>query len=241
MNSNQITETTPTVINGSSVETLLMTDSIYAIVIIIIMLIAGIVGGIAAYYLNDADDKSKRRSMTLGIVAAMIVPVFLNMISSHLLLDAQKEVDKLFVFLGFCVLAAVFSRNFLENIYNKVLQQVGSMGKQISNMEQAANEPDLPDEDIDMKLVEAKGLNENELTILRIISEGRYTYRSLSGLKKDTGLDRKTIDNCLNTLISKTMINSRVNNKNQLRYYLSSEGRKVLGELSTEQNESIQN
>ena len=95
-------------------ESLLMDDYLYGLCILTIMLLAGLLGGFASYHLNESDDKSTVKSITLGIVAAMIVPVFLNMISSSLLVEAQKSVDKLFVFLGFCVLASVFSRNFLE-------------------------------------------------------------------------------------------------------------------------------
>ena len=217
-------------------ESFLMSDGYYALIVIIIMISAGVLGGVASYYLNESEDKSKKKSITLGVVASMIVPVFLNMISSNLLIEAQKHVDKIMVFSGFCILAAVFSRNFLENIYNKVIQQVGNIGKQVKDFEEAASEPDVPTADVTEEVLKVRGLTQNEFMILNGLSAGKYTYRSISGLNKETGLERSDINSCVNTLVAKGLIETRVNDRKRMRYFLSGEGRKMLGELNAESN-----
>ncbi len=216
------------------VATLLMTDWWYALMLLGIIVGTGILGGYASYHLSESDDRSKTRSITLGVVAAFIVPVFLNMISSNLLVEAQKNIDKFFIFAGFCVLASVFSRNFLENIYNKVLQQVGSIGDKVKEIEEAAVEPDVPEADVSSAILKEHGLTENEFKLLKIFSGGRFTYRSITGLKKDSGMERSDVDSFLNSLLSKGLIQSRLNDKKQMRYFLSGEGRQLLGSISTE-------
>jgi fluoride ion exporter CrcB/FEX len=216
----------------------LMCDALYALTIVLVMLTAGAIGGYASYHLNESTEKTKTKSITLGIVAATIVPVFLNTISSNLLVEAQTKLDKLFVFSGFCILASVFSRNFLENIYNKVLQQVGDIGKQVRQIEESASEPDIPAGVVPAQLLEENRLSETEFTLLSMISTGRFTYRSLSGLKKESGLERNEIDGCLNSMLAKKLIESKLNDKKQLRYFLSGEGRQLLGRLSLEQEDS---
>ena len=214
----------------------ILTTWMYAIVLLLIMLAAGVLGGIASYYLSESEDRSKTKSITLGIVAALIVPVFLNMISSNILIEAQKEIDKLFIFTGFCVLASVFSRNFLENIYNKVIQQVGNLEKKI---EEAAEEPELPAKDVPETLLTKKGITSSEFKILSTLSSGRYTYRSTSGLRKESDLEKSSFDESLNHLIAKKFVRSRLNKNEQQRYFISGQGREVLGELSIEQNEGV--
>jgi hypothetical protein len=198
--------------------------------------IAGSLGGWASYYLNESEGKSILKSFVLGVVASSIVPLFLNMISSNLLFEVRKQIEKVFIFAGFCVLASVFSRNFLENIYNNILQQVGDIGKQVKNIEEASSEPDIPTGDISEESLKQKGITKIEFDLLNTLSSGKYTYRSISGLKKDSDSERNSVDKAINTLLAKKLIESRLMGKNQMRYFISSEGRKMLGELSLEQN-----
>ncbi len=203
----------------------------YGFLILVIIIFAGIIGGLASYYLNESDDKSKIKSIVLGVAAAFIVPVLLNMISSNLLSDSQKRFDALFSFAGFCVLAAVFSRNFLENIYNKVLQQVGSINDKVKMMEQVTEEPDISDSER-QSMGEVKGqLSEEDKTVLQSFANGRFAYRALPGLTKDSGLERSQVEQCLNKLMANQLVESKLNDKQQMRYFLSGKGRKLLGAM----------
>jgi len=225
-------------VTQSMAAALLMSNGLYAMTIALIMLSAGVLGGFASYYLNESEGKKLIKSVVLGIVAAMIVPVFLNMISSNLLIEAQKNIDKLFIFSGFCILAAVFSRNFLENIYSKVLQQVGNIGKQVKEIEEAAIEPEVPPTEVPEAALKKKGVTAAEFKLLSTLSSGRFVYRSVSGLKKESNLNKHDVDSCINSLLAKKLIESRLNSNNQTRYFISNEGRMLLGELSIEHGDN---
>lgn len=209
-----------------------MGDSIYAGMIVAIMIVAGILGGFASYHLNDSDNKELKRSLTLGVAASIITPVFLNMISSNLLVEAQKQIDKIFIFAGFCVLASTFSRIFLENVSNRVLQQVGDLGKKVQDIEEASSE--LPLGEVPPEKLKGKEISQDEFKLLKVLSEGKFTYRSMRGLQKESEWERPQLDTVLNTLIAKEFVQTRINNKGQMRYFLSGKGRQLLGELSME-------
>lgn len=219
---------------GKIPESLLLEGWHYGFLILAVIIFSGLVGGLASYYLTESDNKSKLKSIVLGVAAAFIVPVLLNMISSDLLEKSQHRFDSLFSFIGFCVLAAVFSRNFLENIYNKVLQQVGSINDKVKMMEQVTEEPDISESD-KQNMGEVKGqLEQDDITVLNAFTNGRFAYRAIPGLTKDSGLERKQVEKCLNKLMASQLVESRINDKQQMRYYLSGQGRKLLGTLDDE-------
>ena len=83
---------------NSQLENLLLSDGWYAAVILLIIVLSGLMGGLASYYLNESEKKSIAKSFVLGVVASLIVPLFLNMISSNLLFEAQRQIDKMFIF-----------------------------------------------------------------------------------------------------------------------------------------------
>lgn len=106
----------------------------YMLLVLGIMVIAGILGGIANYFLAERHAEFAWRDLfkyvVLGIVAALVVPLFLNMISSNLLDLARTRPINLFVFAGFCLIAVIFSRRFLENLSAKLIQQVSQIRKE---------------------------------------------------------------------------------------------------------------
>jgi hypothetical protein len=103
--------------------------------IALIMLVAGAFGGGANYLLNRSttiESVDKRPTLCanlfLGIVAALTVPLFLELAQSSLvgviLSGWQTKPETLFVFFGFCVVAAVSSRAFLQSISKQLLSSV---------------------------------------------------------------------------------------------------------------------
>ena len=231
---------------NSQIENLLLPDGWYALVIFLIIILSGLLGGFAAYYLNKAEGKSIKsegksiiKSLILGVVASFIVPLFLNMISSNLLIEAQRNIIKIYIFIGFCILASVFSKNFLENMYNKILQQMSDLKKDIAPIKEASNEPDIPTGDISEESLNQKGINKIEYDLLTILSMGKFTYRSIPGLKKEPALKEKSdlVGETINNLLAKKLIEPKhFENRQTERYFISSEGRKILGELSIEEN-----
>jgi predicted membrane channel-forming protein YqfA (hemolysin III family) len=99
----------------------------YILLVLGIMVAAGILGGLANYFLAERHSDFALRDLfkyVLGVVAALMVPLFLNMISSNLLDLARTHPINLLVFGGFCLIAVIFSRRFLENLSAKLMQQI---------------------------------------------------------------------------------------------------------------------
>lgn len=99
----------------------------YMLLLLAVMIIAGILGGLANYFMSeragDATGKEMTKFTLLGIVAALTVPLFLYMISSDLLSVAKSRPIDLFVFAGFCLVFVLFSRLFLANAAAKLMRQ----------------------------------------------------------------------------------------------------------------------
>lgn len=80
----------------------------------------------------------------IGVSAAFAVPVFLNMISSDLIaeitgnINDSKNLSKLLVLDGFCLLAAISSRAFLRSLSDKLLEQVKETKKQAKEAKETA-------------------------------------------------------------------------------------------------------
>lgn len=103
----------------------------YMLLLLVIMIVSGVLGGIANYFMTERGNAFSARDLTkysvLGVVAALTVPLFLNMISSDLLAVAKARPIDLFVFAGFCLMFVLFSRRFVENIAARLMQQINQL------------------------------------------------------------------------------------------------------------------
>src|SRR5437870_9606053 len=94
-----------------------MTTQTYTILGII--LAAGALGGLVSAFTSEEGKLSIGfcfKRVVIGIACAFVVPLFLNMISSTLLKEAQNDPTPCpyFVFAGFCVIAAISSKAFIS-------------------------------------------------------------------------------------------------------------------------------
>ena len=103
----------------------------YMLLLLAIMVVTGVLGGVANYFMREKDANVSAKDLVkyavLGIVAALTVPLFLNMISSDLLAGAKSRPIELFVFAGFCLLFVLFSRRFVEGAAAKLLQHLDQL------------------------------------------------------------------------------------------------------------------
>ena len=98
------------------------------IVVIGIMVAAGLAGATAGLALGaDRPTWSRWRwNVAAGVGAALLVPLFLRTVSSDLLpaiLAGRAAPDDLLVLAGFCLLAAMTSRRFIETLSDRVLRE----------------------------------------------------------------------------------------------------------------------
>jgi hypothetical protein len=94
---------------------------------------SGLLGGAANHLLlqqDDPENAKRSRSFILGLVASFIVPLLLRTISSDLI-DKITTIRygsglpfDFFVFTSFCLVAAVFSRTFVETVSKRLLAEI---------------------------------------------------------------------------------------------------------------------
>jgi hypothetical protein len=146
------------------------------LIIAAVILICGIVGGYASFLSTDAGDKktSPLPNIWLGIVASFVVPLFLSLIQSQLVLNIflengtgsgnpTKTVDlgkagDLFELAGFCLVAAFSSRAFMESVTKRLLaldrdvrrlrNEVATVGVTAQGAEAAAQEAETTAEGV---------------------------------------------------------------------------------------------
>ena len=217
----------------------------YMLMILLIMVVAGILGGVANYYLSDRQGKPVRRDwakyLILGVISALTVPLFLNMLSSNLLEAARTRPVDFFVFAGFCLIYVVASRRFFENVANRLLHQMDQVKREMAQIKQAA--PALREEPFELPAVVSEpevvreSLSYNDIEILRELAQESYVYGNLVGLTDKTGLARDLVSSRLAVLKSLGVIETRMNERNVLHWFVSPKGKQMLGDVLSGQEE----
>lgn len=197
----------------------------YMLMILGIMVAAGLLAGIANYFLSDTEGKTASRELVkfivLGIVVALTVPLFLNMTSSNLLEFGRTRPNALFVFAGFCLIFVLLSRRPVENIVNK-LKQLGQKRAEGPML----NTPRSPEDFF------RAGLSGTDLEIMRAVSQGGSVYENLSGLASEIIPSKEFVNDRLVVLRQLGLLELRANEKNILHMCLSSAGSQLLSEVS---------
>jgi hypothetical protein len=228
----------------------------YMLIILLIMIVAGLLGGVANYFLSerriDAGRGDWGKYSILGVIAALTVPLFLNMISSNLLEAARTRPIDFFVFAGFCLIYVVASRRVFENAANKLRGQMDQMKREMVQIKQQRQDAPMPapaprEEPLLPAEVEPpaaprpetirESLSYNDIEILRALAEQSYVYGNLVGLTDKTGLAREIVSTRLTVLKNLGIIETRINEKNVLHWYVSPKGKQMLGEILSGQEE----
>jgi len=213
----------------------------HMLVIFSIMFLAGVLGGIANFFLSERTAEPGARDWmrypVLGVVAALTVPLFLNMISSTLLEGARTKPTDFYVFAGFCLMYVVASRRLFENVAIKLLAQIDQVKRDMQHLKQRR---DPPPQAVKEEKTEAppepkpeprESLSYSDIEILRALSEESYVYGNLASLCEKTRLGRELVNQRLMVMKSMGIIETRINEKNVLHWFVSPRGKQVLGEI----------
>lgn len=208
-----------------------------------IMVISGILAGLINYFLTGNQKSPVFRAVLadclLGIAGALIVPLFLNIISNNLLAAAQKNPANLFVLNGICLVFAFALCRFKEIIFIKRPQKTEASKKENAIIIPIKTGYDLK---IDQQKIlkngsDRIGMSGSELKIMRSIAEKKYAYASLVDLLKDPELVNEKVNETLSSLMAKGIVEQRLSKDNRLLLYLTLKGdrvlRKALGESHT--------
>lgn len=170
--------------------------------LISIIIFSGFLGGVVNYFMNNVsktwDAYEFKKSFFFGIVASATVPLFLETVSSKLIYDSQQFPLKYFVFGGFCLLASVFSSKFLQSLSDRILKELNEVKK--DNKENAEKVDAIVSQKSDDKQTEnfsdekLKQKAGNDLNnIITALQNDKYTFRTITGLAKDTALSEQAI------------------------------------------------
>jgi hypothetical protein len=216
-------------------------------IVIPTMLVSGVVGGLINSFLNDPEIEKPLKwwqHIVVGIGAAFMVPVFLNMISSTLISDISGEVtdskmlSKLLVLAGFCLLAAISSRAFIRSLTDRLLQEVKEAKKEAKEAKeqsaQAENiafltvENDAPTiTPADSETLATTSITDDEKKILKTMVGSQFSMRSITGIAKDSGLAKERVNAAISSLLAKELIAEGKNREGQLRWYPTTNGRGI--------------
>ncbi len=213
-----------------------------------ILFLCGVIGGVVGYLDEMTAGQNKGwplfwRYLLLGVAASFIVPLFLNTISSTLVTDAltskfPEASVKLLVIAGFCLVASISSRRFIDRISEKLLQEV-SEARQIA--ENADEKIDLlvePDERSSWPRVSSsvttdyrypqspqQELDSHERKVLRAMDNSTFSTRAFSGIVNDTNLNEEDLQSSLEKLVSKGLLEKKATKKGYERWSLTGEGK----------------
>ncbi|WP_420590639.1 YEATS-associated helix-containing protein [Bacterioplanoides sp.] len=208
-----------------------------------VMLLAGIFGGLVNYYLygeKDPDAASLPRFLVVGVGASFLVPVILDMVNSELVLESQGDPSRLLIFTGFCLISALLSRFFIDNLSDRILneaQVAKSRSEEVQqNLRTIQNEllPLIDTEteqdmaNADPQVVEMNDeLDVTSAQVLKILSSGRFIFRSLAGVCREANEEESTILKTLHVLTTRSLA-GKVSGKNGVRWHITEKGRRVL-------------
>ena len=213
-----------------------------------IMVVMGILGGVANFYLADRHGDAGRRDWAkypvFGVVAALTVPLFLNMISSTLLEGARTKPIDYYVFAGFCLLYVVASRRLFENMVQRLMGQIDQVRRDVGQIrQQQRDEPvivPLKSDAEPAKAVEPdprEALSYNDVEILRALADGNFVYGNLVSICETTGLSRELVSQRLTVMKAMGVIETRINEKNVLHWFVSTRGKALLADILSGQEQ----
>ena len=212
------------------------------LVFVLIMVSAGLLGGVINFYLND-DPESKHtvgNHMVIGIGASLLVPLFLNMISSKLMKEASSNPGLLLVFLGFCLIAAISSKAFISTISDRILNQAKEARRATAELQRDLDpilqQADESSETIDAEAINIANLNGQQHTVLAALHHPRYTYRTLGGISTGTKLNKTELKEVLVELDNQGL-SGQVDRGNGPRFYITANGLKALTQQAQTEGE----
>lgn len=217
--------------------------------ILILIILSGTIGGTVSYLLelNKKEPFFKNRdlfkSIFIGISASLLVPLFLNTISSNLIKESETDNNKLFVFIGFCLVAAISSKRFIQSLSEKVLSELREVKDEVKDVKkdvdvlaekETENEEksEIKDEDEPSHPMIFNPNDSDRIKVLKCLSDSRFSFRSIKGLSQQTNVDETLLNELINELIKDKFVDQSVREKG-IRFYITKDGREFLHVYNT--------
>jgi hypothetical protein len=221
------------------------------IVILATLVLTGAVGGFAGHLLYGGSwGLDVAKNILLGVCAALMVPLFLNTISSTLLQEiiSNPELDalKYLILIGFCLIASISAQKFIRLMSANVIKELKEVKKKAEDAQtkatsaldatESAMEPEAgPLSSEDQKIFNK--LDPTTKSVLTHLLDGPYTMRSATGLAQELKLELEFVNKALSTLQEMSFVRRGVNARGQKRWYLTGSGKNGAIELKKNANQ----
>jgi len=210
----------------------------FVLVLTFVMLVAGVFGGLVNFYLlnqNNRDTTAMLRSVVVGVGAAFLVPVVLDLVGSSIVSQSQNDPGQLLIYTGLCLIAAIASRVVVTNKLDRTLQAADSAKSDVEDLRVQVKQLQqlilpLIETETEMDLVREEeqelldSLDVASTQVLKALGTGRYIFRTQDSLLKELDLDDNDIIKSLNVLMTKGLA-SKVSSNWGLRWHLTERGR----------------
>ncbi|WP_416885877.1 YEATS-associated helix-containing protein [Marinospirillum sp.] len=213
---------------------------VFVLVLTLVMLIAGVFGGLINYYLLNQDNKDitgMLRSVVVGVGAAFLVPVVLDLVGSNIVSESQHDAGQLLIYTGLCLIAAVASRFAITNQTDRTLRAANTAREEVEELKHQLKQVQLSlvpliETETEMDLSEEeenKVLDELDVAatqVLKVLGTGRYTFRTQASLLDELELAEPDVMKSLGILMGKGLA-GKMNTHWGLRWYLTERGRRL--------------
>lgn len=215
--------------------------------VLIILVVAGVLGGVANYFLRDREVEAQSRDWLrypiLGLVAALTVPLVLSMLSSNLIDAGRTNAGDHLVLAGFSLIYVVLSRRLFDNTLNRLMTKTDKLGKDIDRLRQhvvkiettplppsqsepaEAGETSVP---IPVEPAKKEVLTHADVELLRVIAQEDIVYGNLADLVDRTGVSRESVIHRVAVLKGWGALDTRMNDRQVLQWIVTPKGRQML-------------
>jgi hypothetical protein len=214
-------------------------DGYLLLVILGIIIISGTLGGLASYYIGAQYRISDRlmipKYSILGTAAALTMPLFLNMVSSDLLLTAHAEPLNLLVFTGLCVIFSAGTCLLVDNMTVRQplkVKMITEKSPQAVHTEEGSPETVAADQPAREDKHLKGGISENDFKIMTLMrEENNYFDRTLDELLKMSDLTNNEFNESLSLVMAKGLVGQKLTEGNNLLFSLTPKGRQILSRI----------
>ena len=213
--------------------------------LVFIMILVGIAGGVINYYTinnrRSADINLLIRFVMLGIFVTFLVPFVLSVFGSSLIVDSEGDPANLLNYVAICLAVAISPRFFISNVSDDVLAEARIAGDRVDMLQYQLRQlqeellPLIDTETEDDALAEmsveaipvADELDSTSSKVLKTLGCGRFIYRSMTGLCRESDTDESTMAKTLGFLTLKSLA-GKVGGRKGVRWYITERGRRLI-------------
>lgn len=212
----------------------------FVIILTLVMLIAGVFGGLINFYLlnqNNKDTTAMLRSVVVGVGAAFLVPVALDLVGSSIVSQSQNDPGQLLIYTGLCLIAAIASRLVVTNKLDRTLLAADAAKEEVETLRMHVKQLQLslqPLIETETEMEDSRAEDQDALDnldvsatqVLKALGTGRHIFRTQDSLLQELDMADNDVLKSLNILVTKGLA-GKVNSSWGLRWHLTERGRRL--------------